>query len=261
MEQQGKLLSHQPGQGAHAQLSQLADGVDAVCRHALFGFLSHPEQVSHTQRPHLFLHFAFPEGMHLVRLLEIGGHLCKEFVGADAHIHGEAQPGFDLVFEPGGHFHCIFRSAAKAHVDEALIDGELLQHRGITAAYGDKTLRAGFVPCPVATDDDQLRVRAKRHRHWLRRLDAEFFGRDGCCRNDAPAVVGVSGYYRGHQPDVRLSFTHHLHRRPAEECGVHIDMEDDAGQNALLQVLFQKLGCVCHAIWAVSEGFSSADAF
>ena len=46
----------------------------------------------------------------------------------------------------------------------------------------------------------------------------------------------------------------------AEEGGVDVDMEDDAG-HGLLQVLFQKLGCVCHAIWAVSEGFSSADAF
>ena len=42
-------------------------------------------------------------------------------------------------------------------------------------------------------------------------------------------VLLLPGKLLSHQPDVRFSLTHHLHRRPAEECGVYVDMEDDAG--------------------------------
>ena len=168
--------------------------------------------------------------MDLVRLLEVRGHLRQELVRAHPDIDREPQAGFDLVFETGGNLHRIPRSEAEAHVNETLIDGKLLEHRGIAPADGDKPLGAALVPLPVAVDDDQLRALPQRHRHRHRRPDAQLLRGHRRGRDDAPPVARVSGHDRRHLPDILSPFHDQLHRRPAEEGGVHVDMENDAGQ-------------------------------
>ena len=52
----------------------------------------------------------------------------------------------------------ILRCTAKAHVYEALIDGELLQHRRVEPANGNKAFRTLFIPLPVPSHNDKVRA-------------------------------------------------------------------------------------------------------
>ena len=78
--------------------------------------------------------------MHLIRLLKVRGHLGQELVRADTHVHREAKRVLNLVLQLSRHSHCIFWRTAQAHVNEALINGELLQHRRIGPANSDEAL-------------------------------------------------------------------------------------------------------------------------
>ena len=167
--------------------------------------------------------------MYLIRLFKVGSHLREEFVGADADVDGEAERLLYLVLQAGGHFDGGLRSATEAHIEEAFIDGELLKDGRVAAADGDEPRGTLFVPGPVPTYDDKARAGAKGHRDGLCRLDAEFLGRDGGRRDDAPPVAGVSGDDGGNETDVRSAFPDEFYRTPRKERGIDIDMEDDAG--------------------------------
>ena len=151
----GEFSAYKARQRAHPQLRQLADGVDSVGRQAFFRLFPHPQEVPHAQGPHLFLHLFFPEGVDLIRFLEVGGHLGQQFVGADSYIYREAQGVPHLVFQPGGHLHRVVPLAAEAHVYKALIDTELLQDGGVASANANEPFRALLVPHPVSADDHQ----------------------------------------------------------------------------------------------------------
>jgi hypothetical protein len=226
----GEFLADEPGQLPHAERGQVADGADAVGEEPLFGLLPDPKQVPHAQGPHLFPDLALPEGMDLVRFLEVGGHFRQELVRAHPDIDRKTEFFLDFVLEAGGHFRRVLRPEPVAHVDEALIDGKLLQDRGIAPAYVDEPLRTALVPFPVAADQDQVRDGAERHRHRRGNLDAELFRRNGRRRDDAATVLRIPGDHRGDEPEILAPFHDELHRRPGEEGGVHVDMEDDAGQ-------------------------------
>ena len=227
----GELRAHEASELAHAQAGQVPDRVDAVGDEPLLGLLPDPEQVPHAQGPHLFADLVLPEGMDLVRLLEVRGHLRQELVRAHPDIDREPQAGLDLVLETGGDVHGVAAPAPEAHVQEALVDGKLLQYRRIAPADGDETLGAALVPLPVAADDDQLRALPQRHRHRHGRPDAQLLGGHRRGRDDAPPVARIPRHNRRDLSDVLPSFHDELHRRPAEEGGVHVDMEDDAGQD------------------------------
>ena len=206
--------------------------MDAIGDEPLLGLLPDPKEVPHAQGPHLFGDLVFPEGMDLVRLFEVRGHLRQEFVRTHPDIDRESQAGLDLVLEAGSDLLRVLVPAPEAHVQETLVDGELLQHRRIAPADGNEPFRAAFVPLPVAADDDQLGIDPQRHRHRHGRPDAQFLRghRRGC--DDAPPVTRIPGHDRRHEPDVLAAFRHDLHRRPAEEGGVHVDMEDDPGHGS-----------------------------
>ena len=174
--------------------------------------------------------------MDLIRLLEVGGHLREQLIGADAHINGKTQPGLDFILQLRSHVHRIIRLTAQRHIDEALIDAELLQYGRISAADGNEALRALFVPLPIASHDDQLRTGAKRHRHRRCHLHPQLLGRNGRSRNDTAAVRWVTRHHGRNLPDVLLAFTHHFHRHPRDEGGVNIDMENDAGHGLLVNL-------------------------
>ena len=227
----GELRSHEAGELAYAQAGQVPDRVDTVGDEPLLGLLPDPEQVPHAQGPHLLADLVLPEGMDLVRLLEVRGHLRQQFVRAHPDIDREPQAGFDLVLEAGGDVHGVAAPAPETHVQEALVDGKLLQHRGIAPADGDEALGAALVPLPVAADDDQLRAFPQRHRHRHRRPDAQLLGGHRRGRDDAPPVARVPRHDGRHKPDVLPPFHDDLHRRPAEEGGIHVDMENDAGHD------------------------------
>ena len=169
--------------------------------------------------------------MDLVRLLEVRGHLRQELVRAHPDIDREPQAGLDLVLEARGDLHGVPAPAPEAHIEKTLINGKLLEHRRIAPANGDEPLGTALVPFPVAVDNDQLRTFPQCHRHRHGRPDAQLLRghRRGC--DDTPPVARIPGNDRRNQPDVLPAFPHDFHRRPAEEGGVHIDMEDDAGHD------------------------------
>ena len=64
--------------------------------------------------------------MHLIRLLKVRGHLGQELIRTDAHVHRDSKRVLNLVLQLSCHSYRILRCAAQAHVNEALINGELL---------------------------------------------------------------------------------------------------------------------------------------
>ena len=232
MQLQSELLPHQTGQRAHADTRQLADGLDPVGHQPFLRLLPYPQEIPYGQRPHLGLNLAAPQGMYLVRLLKVRGHLGQELVGANAHVHRKAQRALDLFLQLSGLNDRIFRRAAQAHIDEALIDGELLQHRRIRSANGNKAIRALFVPRPVSPDDDQLRTLPECHRDGFGNTDAQLLGRNGRGRDNAPPVGRIPRHHRGNQPDIRLPLPYQLGGRPAHKGTVDVDMKNNPGQEA-----------------------------
>ena len=90
--------------------------------------------------------------MDLVWLLEIGSHLRQQFVGPDSDVHGESQSGLDFILQPGCQLYGILPVASERHVDEALIDAELLQDGRVGAAYSYEAFGTLLVPLPIASD-------------------------------------------------------------------------------------------------------------
>ena len=129
MQQDGGFLSRDAGQPARIQGGEFADGMDSVGTEPFGRFLAHPQQVPHFQRPHLGGDLFHPERMDLVRLFEVGGHLCEKLIGADAYVDGESQFPLDFILQARRYRHRVLPVAAAGHVDETFIDAELLQHR------------------------------------------------------------------------------------------------------------------------------------
>ena len=198
--------------------------------------LSDPEQIAHVQRPHLRLHFLSPERMDLVRLLEVRGHLRQQLVGTDSDIDRESQFRMDSVLQFHSHGHRVLAIQAETHIDEAFINGELFQHRGVTPAYIHKRVRALPVPGPVSPHDSEIRAGAQSHCHRLGCLYSHFFGRNGCGGHNAPPVGRVSGNYRRYKTYVLIALLKQLHSRPAEEGGVHIDMEYNPSHMSIVKI-------------------------
>ena len=225
----GELTADKTREGSHPDGGELTDGLDAVGCKAFLGLLPDPEKIPHRERPHLLLDLALPEGVHLVWLLEIRCHLCQQLIGAYAHVNREAKFALHPLLELRGDLDWIPCSAAERHVDETLIDGELLEDWRVTAADGNEGLGAAFVPLPVTPDDNELGADPKSHRDRHGGLDADLLRRDGCGRYDAPTVRGVAGNDRRHQADVGLPFQNEFHRRPREESGVNVNVKDNPG--------------------------------
>ena len=145
--------------------------------------------------------------MHLIRLFKVRGHLGQQLIRADAHINRESQLRLHLVLQLGGHCNSVLPCAAQAHINEALINGELLQHRRAGLADGYEAFRALFVPLPVPSHDHKLRILTQCHRDRFRDTDSQFLCRNGCRRNDAPPVIGITRHNRRNKPDVRLALS------------------------------------------------------
>ena len=169
--------------------------------------------------------------MDLVGLLEVRGHLCEQLVGPDAYVDREAQTAVDLILEARRDGDGILPGATEGHVQEALVDAELLQDRGVTPADPDESLGTAPVPFPVTPDDDQRRTFAQGHRDGFGRLYAEFLGRDRRRGDYAPPVGRVSGDDGRNLADVGKAVLYPFDSGPGEEGGIDVDMEYDAPQH------------------------------
>ena len=101
----------------------------------------------------------------------------------------------------------------------------MLLYRRVLAADLYESFRASSVPLPVTLDDDKVWTFPQCHRNRFGRLDADLLGRDGCRRDDAAAVAGVSGDDRRDKTDILMPALHQLHCRPAQKGRVDVNME------------------------------------
>ena len=96
---------------------------------------AHREQLPHRQRPELAGDFFREQGVDFIGLFKIAGHFGKELIHADTHVHGKAQLFPDRVLDAAGHLHWVgIQPAGAGHIQKALVNGELLHHRGHPAA-------------------------------------------------------------------------------------------------------------------------------
>ena len=72
--------------------------------------------------------------MHLVRLLELPGHLRQQLVAGDSYVHREAQGVPDLVLQPVGRLYGASEQALRpGHIRKGLIDAVLLHRIRVSA--------------------------------------------------------------------------------------------------------------------------------
>ena len=100
------------------ELRERTDGMDAQAMQLRGRRVADIEELLHGERPHLMLDFRRPEGMHLIRLLEVGGHLRKQLVTRDADVHREAELLSDPLLQlPGQQYRSMLDLALPAGID------------------------------------------------------------------------------------------------------------------------------------------------
>ena len=100
------------------ELRERTDGMDAQAMQLRGRRVADIEELLHGERPHLMLDFRRPEGMHLIRLLEVGGHLRKQFVTRDADVHREAELLSDPLLQlPGQQYRSMLDLALPGGID------------------------------------------------------------------------------------------------------------------------------------------------
>ena len=156
--------------------------------------------------------------MYLVGLLELRGHLRQQLVRSDSNIDCESESRLYLILQSSRYVYRVFSPVTQTHVDEALIDGELLQDGGVLTTYLNESLRTASIPVPVALNHNEVLAFPQSHADRLSSLDSDFLGRDRGCSDDAPPVIGIAGDYGWHKTNVLIALLQKLHGSPTQEC-------------------------------------------
>ena len=100
------------------ELRERTDGMDAQAMQLRGRRVSDVEEILHGERPHLMLDFGWPECMHLIWFLEVGGHLRKQLVTRDANVHREAELLPDPLLQlPGQQYRPMLDLALPGGID------------------------------------------------------------------------------------------------------------------------------------------------
>ena len=87
------------------ELRERTDGMDPQAMQLRGCRVADIEEILHGEWPHLMLDFGWPECMHLIRLLEVGGHLREQLVTRDTDVHREAELLPDPLLQLPGEQH------------------------------------------------------------------------------------------------------------------------------------------------------------
>ena len=209
----------------------ISDGIDADQPELLCSLFSASIEVTYGERPHFGRDFLRIQGMGPVRLLEVAGHFCQQFIAGNTHVDGKTQLFSDSIADLTRKYQCslpVFRPDPVREVEKSLIDGHLLEERCVLCQ--DIHKRVGIFPVglKIRRDKDQVGTLLQCLDNRLARLDTIFFGRNGFGRNDPVTGLDISSHCRGNRAQIYGSgiFLQALKGRPRQKSRIHIHMKN-----------------------------------
>ena len=166
-------MPHEQRRLSHRQLSDRADAQFFQFFRRRFADV---QQLRYGQRPDLLPKIVRADKRDGIRLFQIGGKFCKDFIEADADRNGQVQ----LLLHGGADlFRDLFAApeyAAVCHVQPAFVDAERLDPVGEAPVDLPHRARLAFVLGKTDGADDQSRAFALRRPDHVARPHAELFG-------------------------------------------------------------------------------------
>ena len=217
--------------------SQLADGTQSKAFHLFLGSPSHKEKLPDGQRPHLFRHFLQKQGMALVRLFKIRGHLGQKFVAGNTDVHSESQFPPDPFPYPVG---CCQRVAKKmdgsCHIQEDLINAEFFMVRRIFLQQLHHFSGTPDIKIKTGRHHGQVRAFAARLGQGFSCGDPVFLCKRRFGQHNAVPHTGIPAHRGGDGAQIQGIgiLAQPVHTFPAEKSGIYINVENEASLFRLL---------------------------
>ena len=194
------------------------------------------EQFPHRQRPHLFFHLVQIEGVNLVRLLKVRGHLGKQAVGGDAHIDRKAQLAAHAAADRvRSRQRRAEQRLGPGHVQKRFVNAVLLHIGRIVVQDLDQRLAVLHIPVKIRRHDRQPRAFGAGREEALPRFDAVLLGGAALGQHNAVALGFIAADHSRDGAQVHgAAVLQDLERRPGKKCRVYIDMKVDFCHTAFL---------------------------